>query len=599
LAFSFWKAPFGFWRGVFHILFTPMTETPRQRTLLICLGLAVAIIAVYWPVGHFEFINYDDPQYVTENQHMQGGLTLRELGWVFTTHYAGNWHPLTWLSHMLDWQLWGGNAGGHHLVNVFFHMSNTLLLFCVLQRMTGRSWRGALVAALFALHPLHVESVAWVAERKDVLSAFFWMLTIWAYVRYVEQFTVRGSRLKAFYGLAVLFFTLGLMSKPMVVTLPFVLLLLDYWPLGRTRWAKPATGECVKIPPSRLLKEKVPFFALAVVSCVVTYWVQHSSGAVASLEDESLRIRIANALLSYVSYLGKTFWPTSLAFFYPLDKNLSAAAAMVAGIALTGVTAGVIRGARRAPWLATGWFWFLGTLVPVIGLVQVGNQSMADRYTYIPLVGLFLMLCWSVPWRKTERPILKAVACVGTAVMFAVCMVVSRVQVSYWKDSDTLLQHALKATRNNWLAHYNLGRYLMRIGLVQEAVGHYEQAVGIRPDFAAAQNNLGGALAELGRTKEAIEHWEQALRINPNLAEAHDNLGIALARAGNVEEAIRHFNEALRISPGFAEAHYNWGVALEQAGRVPAAIGQYEQALRLNPNLPAAQNRLARLRAAP
>jgi protein O-mannosyl-transferase len=587
-----------------------MTElSERRRNVLIYLCLAVAIIVVYWPVCHHEFANYDDYLYVTDNRHVQGGLTLRGFAWAFTTNHAGNWHPLTWLSHMLDWQLWAANAGAHHLVNVLFHIANTLLLFGVLRRMTASPWRSALVAGFFALHPLHVESVAWVAERKDVLSTCFGMLTMWAYVRYVETLKVHGSRftvqgsalhasvsaealakaerftLNAFYGLALLFFTLGLMAKPMVVTLPFVLLLLDYWPLGRTQWAKPAAGESVKAPPSQLLKEKLPFFALAAVSCVVTYWAQRGGGTVVSLARLPPGMRVANALLSYVGYMGKAFWPMGLAVFYPLQVRLPAAAVMGAGIVLVGMTAAVIGRARREPWFVTGWFWYVGTLVPVIGLVQVGGQSMADRYTYVPLVGLFMMLCWGVPGRAMERQIVKVITCIAAGAVLAVCAALSRVQVGYWKDSETLFRHALDVTRDNWLAHYSLGIALGQAGRLQEAVEHYEQALRIDPDYAEAHNNLGDELVRLGRVKEAIQHYERVLRIDPDYAEVHNNLGNALLQAGRIEEAIGHCEQALRLKPDYAEAHNNLGNALLQAGRPQEAIGHWEQALRLKPDL--------------
>jgi protein O-mannosyl-transferase len=586
-----------------------MTElSERRRNVLIYLCLAVAIIVVYWPVCHHEFANYDDYLYVTDNRHVQGGLTLRGFAWAFTTNHAGNWHPLTWLSHMLDWQLWAANAGAHHLVNVLFHIANTLLLFGVLRRMTASPWRSALVAGFFALHPLHVESVAWVAERKDVLSTCFGMLTMWAYVRYVETLKVHGSRftvqgsalhasvsaealakaerftLNAFYGLALLFFTLGLMAKPMVVTLPFVLLLLDYWPLGRTQWAKPAAGESVKAPPSQLLKEKLPFFALAAVSCVVTYWAQRGGGTVVSLARLPPGMRVANALLSYVGYMGKAFWPMGLAVFYPLQVRLPAAAVMGAGIVLVGMTAAVIGRARREPWFVTGWFWYVGTLVPVIGLVQVGGQSMADRYTYVPLIGLLMMLCWSVPGRAMGRQTVKVITCIAAGAVLAVCAALSRVQVGYWKDSETLFRHALDVTRDNWLAHYSLGVALGQAGKHEDAIEHYEQVLRIKPNYVAAHYNLAGTLARLGRVPEAMGHWEQVLRIKPDYAEAHYDLGVSLEQAGKLEGAITHYEQALRIKSDFAEAHYNLGSVLVRLGRVPEAMGHWEQALRIKPD---------------
>ncbi len=597
----------------------------RQQSILICVCLAVLIAAVYWPVRHAGFLNYDDDEYVTANPHVRGGLTVPGVVWAFTTGYAANWFPLTWLSLALDCQWFGMNAGGHHAVNVVLHTASTVLLFLVLRRMTGATWRSACAAALFGVHPLHVESVAWVTERKDVLSGLFWMLAMWAYVRYVEQ--PSGWRYLSALGL----YALGLMAKPMVVTLPFVLLLLDYWPLGRTPWAKSAAREHVSTHPSQLIKEKLPFLALGAMSGALTYWVQRVGGAVAPLVRVPMGMRIANALLSYVGYVGKTFWPVSLAVFYPIPAGVSMVAVMIAGTGLVGITAAVIWWARRGPWFVTGWFWYLGTLVPAIGLVQVGAQSMADRYMYVPSIGLFIMLCWCMPSRAMKRRDLKVITGVAAAAVLAVCAVLSRVQVEYWKDSETLFRHALDVTQDNWLAHNNLGIALMESGRMPEAIEHLEQALRIEPYYAQAHNDLGNALMKSGRMPEAIEHleqalrikpdfagahcslgaaleragrlqdaigqYEQALRINPDLAEAHCDLGAALGRVGRVGEAIEHLEQALRIRPDFAEAHCNLGIALVQAGRIPEAIAQLEQALRIKPDLTPAQTALARLRA--
>jgi len=537
-------------------------------------------MAVYWPVLHYGFVVVDDRTYVIDNPHVRGGLTLRDLAWAFTAHYAANWHPVTWLSHMLDCQLFGLNAGPHHLVNVLLHIASTLLLFTVLRKMTNAPWRSGFVAALFALHPLHVESVAWVAERKDVLSTCLAMLTIGAYVRYVEESAAHGSRLKTYYGLTLLLYALALMAKPMVVTLPFVLLLLDYWPLGRTRWVAAAAGNGVEATPGRLLKEKLPFLALVAVSSVLTVWAQ----PIQSLANLPLRVRIANAVLSYVRYIDKAFWPTRLAVFYPLDERLSATLVVGAAIGLVGVTTAVILRARRQPWLATGWFWYLGMLVPVIGLVQVGGQSMADRYMYFPIVGLFVMVCWSVPRDAMMGRTWSAIGCVAGAAGLVVCGVLSRAQVECWKDSETLFRHALDVTRDNWLAHGNLGVVFEEAGKLPEAVGQYERALQIQPGYPQAEYNLGNTLLKMGRVGEAMEHWNQAVRLNPDFAEAHYNLGVALLGAGRLSEAVAHLEQALRVNPNSAEAHNSLGATLVQLGRVSEAIGQYEQALRIRPD---------------
>ena len=550
-----------------------MTATSWRRNLLICLCLAATIVVVYSPVRHLGFVNYDDDEYVATNPHVQGGLTLRGLVWAFTTNHAANWHPLTWLSHMLDWQLWGGRADAHHLVNVLLHVANALLLFGVLSRMTASALRSALVAGLFALHPLHVESVAWVSERKDVLSTCFWLLTMWAYVRYVEQ--PSGGRYLSTLGL----YALGLMAKPMVVTLPFVLVLLDYWPLGRTPWAKSAASENVPTPPIQLIKEKLPFLALGAMSCALTYWAQRGGGAVVSLVTVPMGMRIANALLSYVGYMGKAFWPVGLAIFYPLPARLPVAALMIAGAGLVGMTAAMIWWAPRAPWFVTGWFWYLGTLVPVLGLVQVGAQSMADRYTYIPSIGLFIILCWSVPSRAMKRQNVKVITCVAVGAALAACMVLSRVQVGYWKDGETLFRHALDVTRGNWLAHYGLGVALEKAGRTQDAIGHYEQALRIRPDYMEAHNNLGNALGKAGRIQEAIGHYEQALRIRPDDAIVHYNMGRLYAADGKLREAIAQYKAALRLKPDYAKTYNNlaWLLATSE----DSTAQDHEQAIQL------------------
>ena len=596
-----------------------MTEVSQRRNLLISLSLAAAIVAVYSPVCRWGFVSYDDPLYLTENPQVREGLTIRGLRWALTTP-LDQWMPITWLVRLTEYQVFGLQAGWYHVVNVLLHIANAVLLFGIFNRMTGAPWRSALVAGLFAVHPLHVEAVVWVTGLKDVLSTCLGLLTIGAYGRYVEQTNiqfskssvqrpapfVRGPSSRNYYSLTLLLFALALMSKPMLVTLPCVLLLLDYWPLGRTQWAKPATGQGTAMAIGQLLKEKLPFFALAAVSCVVTYATQRGLGAILSLETLPLRMRIANAALFYVQYIGKTIWPAGLTFFYPQPPRPPLGPGVAAGVGLLAVTAGVVWAARRTalvagrprgePWLVTGWFWYLGTLVPVIGLVRVGGQAMADRYTYIPLVGLFIMLVWSVPEIAANRRMASALAWGAAAAVLVLCMMVSRMQVGYWKDAETLLQHALEVNQGNWLAHYNFGGYLRRSGRLEEAIGHYQEAARLRPDFAGAQNNLGSVLAETGRLPEAIGHWEEAVRLKPDYAEAHYNLGVGLAQSGRIPEAVSQWNLAVRIDPDYPEARYNLGVALERMGRVTEAIEQYEQIVRLKPDYAEAQRQLARLR---
>jgi tetratricopeptide (TPR) repeat protein len=570
----------------------PSKRQQIVRQVCIALALVIATVVVYLPVRDHEFVNLDDNVYVTENPNLRGGLTWRSVRWAFTaglTHDDRNadyWRPLCFLSHALDIECFGLRPAGHHLMNVAIHAVAAVALFLVLQSMTGAPWRCAFVAALFALHPLRVESVAWVAERKDVLSGLFFMLTLGAYVRYV-----RGPFSMSRYLTVLFVFALALMSKPMVATLPFVLLLLDYWPLGRTRWARPATGEVVTVSPSRLLQEKLPLFALAVALSVVTFWGQRHAGGIEFVRVPP-GIRVANALISYVDYIGKMFWPTRLAVFYPLHPILPAAA-IGAGVGLIAVTAAVIWGAGRRPWLVTGWFWYLGMLVPVIGLVQGAGEAMADRFVYLPLVGLSIMLCWSVPSRVMERRGRKVITGGAAAAVLAVCAALSRAQVRYWKDSETLFRHALlNVTRDNWLAHNNLGGALEQAGKHEEAIEHYKQGLRINPDHFEALNNLGVILEQTGKNQDAIKCFRQVLRIKPDFAEAYNNLGIALLQLGRVQEATAQWEQALRINSDYADAHNNLAIALEQTGKVRKAIGHYEQALRIKPDYADAHNNL-------
>ena len=526
--------------------------------ILICLFLVIITLSSYWQVRDFAFNNYDDEAYVTKNQHVRRGLTFEGIIWAFSASHSANWHPLTWLSHMLDVQLYRMNPGQHHMTNLLFHLMNTLLLFLVFRRMTGHLWRSGFVAALFALHPLHVESVAWVAERKDVLCAFFWMLTVWSYIRYVERPGVYR------YLVILLFFILGLMSKPMIVTLPFVLLLLDYWPLGRLRYPKSIDSIPIYSNPSifHLVWEKIPLFILSTASSVVTLLVQQSGGTLGSLGVYSLSVRIANALASYVSYLVKMMWPFHLAILYPHPGMLPFWKVAGASLLLVSIFLMALWVMRPYPWFIVGWLWYMGTLVPVIGIVQVGFQGMADRYTYVPLIGIFIIIVWGVSelvagWRYKKI----VFGTIGGASLL-ILMATTWVQAGYWKNSITLFERALEVTSNNYVAYNNLGNALAARGKMFEAIGYYSEALRINPDFKEAHNNLGIAFAMLGRIDEAIGHSLEALRINPDFEEAHNNLGIALINKGKIEEAIFHFREALRIRPDYAHANQNLKNAL-------------------------------------
>ena len=561
----------------------------KQQVILIYATLALVTFIAYEQVRYNSFVEYDDNIYVTENPYVLKGLTGESISWAFTTSYAGNWHPLTWLSHMLDCQLFGTDAGWHHLTNLLLHVANTLLLFGVLKQMTGAIWRSALVAAAFALHPLHVESVAWVAERKDVLSTLFWMLTIAAYLGYVKR--PSSGR----YLLTMLVFALGLMAKPMLVTLPFVLLLLDYWPLGR--FLNNQDGKPVNIRSQwptiyRLVREKIPFFALVAVSSVITFVVQQKAGAVAEIDILPLKFRIANVFVSYINYINKMFYPSNLSVFYPYHGTRPSVV-ITYFIELAVVTAVIIYMSRRYRYLAVGWFWYLGTLVPVIGLVQVGSQSMADRYTYMPLIGLFIIIVWGIPELISKWSYQKIWLKVIAVVVLAVLMLSTRTQIKSWKNDATLFAHSIAVTQNNWVMHNNYGKALATEGRYQEAIDHLNEALRLRPVYFEARNNLGMVFFMQGRADEAMECFEEALRIRPDKAEAYHNLGSAYARQGKFELASQNYKEALRLKPYYPMAYYNLGVIMNMQGKHDEAIKYLDQALKLNPNWPGALDALA------
>jgi tetratricopeptide (TPR) repeat protein len=552
----------------------------KYRSFWVCLSLTLATIAVFCQVRNYDFTNYDDADYVYENYNIQGGFTPEAVKWAFTTGHNCNWHPLTWLSHTLDWRLFGPKAGGHHFVSLILHIANTLLLFIILKQMTQGFWQSAFVAALFALHPLHVESVAWVAERKDVLSTFFWMLTMWAYLRYVR----RPGAVR--YLLALLTFGLGLMSKPMLVTLPFVLLLLDYWPLARV--------SCERRVIYRLIQEKIPFFILSAVSSIVTFLVQRSGGAVAELVYLPLKLRILNTIFSYGEYIRKMIWPVRLAVFYSYpDQNRLILYAVISVFFLLAVTILVLWSAKTHRYLFTGWFWYLGTLVPVIGLVQVGMQARADRYTYITLTGLFIIIAWGAPDLLAKWRHKKTALTLSALAVIAALSVCTYFQVRHWRDSLTLFQHAIDVTGDNYTTRLHLALSLLERNRIDEAVEIYQKHLKEAPDSIEALNNLGIALGKQGKFDEAVEYFEEALRIKPKYVSAHTNLSYVLLFQGKPEEAIIHLTEALKLSPNSVRAHYYLGQALAQKGRIREAIKHFEEALRLKPDLADSMNDLA------
>ncbi len=557
-------------------------RSPREHPLgsgrawWISAGLVLLNVLVFGPMWRYGFVTWDDPQYITQNPFVAQGLTAESIAWAFTTGYAFYWHPLTWISHMLDIQLYGFEAGGHHITNLVLHMASTVILFAVLRSMTGAMWRSAFVAALFAVHPLRVESVAWIAERKDVLSTLFWMLTLWAYAAYVRS-PARGRFL------AVLgFFAAGLMAKPMLVTLPFGLMLLDVWPLRRD------------ISLRRSVVEKLPLMGLAVASSVVTFLTQNQMGAVAALEALPVTTRLANALVSYAAYIGMMFWPVNLAALYPF-LPLAAWKVAVAVVVLAAISAVAWRFFRSYPYLLVGWLWYLGTLVPVIGLIQSGGQSMADRFTYVPMIGLFVMVAWGAVDLTGQRPRRQSWLAIAAGLLVVACAAASSVQLRYWSDSVTMWRRALAVTTANWRAHINLGYDLSAQGEGNEAIAEFNEALRIRPDFAEGHNNLGAALAQQGKLADAIPHYLRALELKPDYAEAHGNLGVALATQGRTDQAIREFLESLRINPNQADTHSNVAVMYEDKAQIPEAIEHFRAALRLNPRHAEARRSLEKL----
>jgi tetratricopeptide (TPR) repeat protein len=566
------------------------------------------VLGTFLPCLRNGFISLDDPLYVSSNPHVAKGMTVESLQWAWGSTEAQNWHPLTWMSHLLDGQLFGSNPEGHHATNVLLHAANTLLLFLLLQKMTGARWRSFAVAALFGLHPLRVESVAWISERKDVLSAFFWMLTTWAYLRYTEHLKSQISNFKFFYGLSLVFFVLGLLSKPMLVTLPFALLLLDYWPLRR--WTTASA--------KRLLLEKVPFLVLAAASARVTFMVQQHGGAVTPGDAMPLSLRLANAVVSYARYLGKTAWPVDLCVMYPHPGHWPAGTVAAAGLLLAFVTALALWRWRAMPYLAVGWFWFLGTLVPVIGLVQIGRQAMADRYSYVPSIGLFMALVWAAAkWTEhlRNRAMLRGTALAGAIL---VCIPLTVRQIGYWKDSIALFGHAVNVNQRDWIDTAYLANELQRAGEADAAAAMYQQSlqinpyhpeircklatlllerrrlvealaefqkgVALNPEDVDLQQGLGATLQDLGRLDDAINQFHQVIRLKPDDADAYSNLGNCYGMKGSIDEAIRCFEQAVRLKPKSAQNHRELGVGLVHKGNWDEAIDQFQQAVQLDPS---------------
>ena len=655
------------------------TENIRRR-IAICGMLGALTLAAFWPVVHQDFCIYDDPYYITANPHVLGGLTLENAAWAFQTGYYGNWFPVTWLSHMMDLEIFGLAPGRLHLTNLLFHLASTLLLFRLVERMTGAAWRSGLVAALFALHPLRVESVAWIAERKDVLSTFFFMLTLWAYARYTEVQSLKskaqspeaevpcptskvqsqgtgnetenaeGRRQKAesgstdhasritdhasrYYLLSLLFFALGLMSKAMVVTAPFVLLLLDFWPLRRLKlsWFE-VQGSMFDVRCSEprfsplwpLLREKIPFLVLAVFSSAITFWTQKQVGAMKMLEHFSFGHRSANALLSYVRYIGKLIWPVDLAVLYPHQQHLPAWQVGAAAALILALSIGALRLWRARPYVTVGWFWFVGTLVPAIGLVQVGEQAMADRFTYIPSIGLIVLMVWWVSDIGSRGRYRSLVLGGGAILVVALLVLGTRVQLNCWRTSKALLEHDISVTGGTAVIHNNLGTILVDEGNWPEAERQFSEALRLDPTYARARINLATGLArqdkaadaarqlrdmepvweaeghrqlakiflEQMKVNEAIEEYSAAATLEPDDVATRESLGLTLAHAGKAGEASAQFAELVRLRPD-AQAHYYLALSLVVEGKAELAAEHYRETIRLKPDWPEPLNDLA------
>lgn len=566
-----------------------------QTKIMIILILIVLILSAYWPVQNFEFVAYDDQIYVTRNYQIQSGLTFKTFIYSFTDTRTSNWHPLTMLSHALDWQLFGNNAGGHHWMNLIIHIFNTILLFLLLNIMTGAIWRSAAVAALFAIHPINVESVAWVAERKNVLSTIFWFLTMLFYVWYVRK---PGWKR---YLPVFLCFVLGLMSKPMLVTLPFVLLLMDFWPLKRMAFSDlntdPSYSFGMKEKISFLILEKIPLLFMTAASMMLTFYAAKSIGTVAPFSTVSLTQRIYNAILSYFFYLKKLFWPTDLAVFYPLRDDISLQQLLPAVLVLVAVTAIFCRYYKKHPYLAVGWFWYLGTLVPVIGIVQVGGQSMADRYAYIPFIGIFIALIWAIADLIRNR-LFKMITVFFIVVMLIGLSVVTHKQILYWKNSFTLFERALSVTKENAIALIGMGNELIKQDKIDDAIFHFNEAIKVNsknPANYIAFVNLGQALSLQKKNTEAIEAFKKSLSINPTCTEAYHQLGFVLFQSGRVDEAIAAYQQAIAFNNDYPPYHESLGNAFLKQGKIPEAINEYMEVLRNQPNNPRTHNNLGML----
>ena len=556
-------------------------QSSTKRTLVWCLLLTVVVLVFYNPVIHNGFLNYDDDQYITQNPHVWAGLTWATVKWAFTTYHLANWHPLTWLSHALDCELFGLNPVGHHYVNVLLHAANVVLLFLLLQSATGYRWRSLMVAALFALHPINVESVAWAAERKNVLSMMFFLLALYAYVWYTRRPGIRR------YAAVACFFALALLSKPQVIAFPFLLLLWDYWPLCRigappVAEAAAPGGNGSRLRGGWLVLEKAPLLLLSAASAVVTMKAQKAGGAIQTFSRYSLLLRLENAVVSYVRYLGKALWPSKLVALYPLPARLYPAWQVGAAVILLLLITAVVLRARDQRYLVVGWFWFLGSLVPTIGLVQVGFQAMADRYSYVSFVGLFLMLTWLVgDWAKAHQISATWLAIPAISCLLALGTLTNR-QVGCWHDTQSFWQRMLAITQGNYVAECNLGEFLFSQGRTEDAAAHFRAALAIRPDGLSANLNLGAYEGRRGNLPAAIDRYQMVARHAGDAgmrATAYGSLGFAYRQMGQSMKAKQCFETALQVAPGRARAMIGLGLIAQDNGDLAEAIRQYSLAV--------------------
>ena len=557
----------------------------KKYIYLIVILLIVASFIAFGRIAGNDFINFDDNIYITENNYIQSGFNPGSIKWAFTAVVSNNWHPLTLISHALDWSLFGANPSGHHIVSMFLHIGSVILLFLFLNKTTCNLWAAAFAAAFFALHPLRVESVAWAAERKDVLSMFFGMAAIYAYSFYA------GNHKLSKYLLCLILFAMALMSKPMMVTLPLVLMLLDYWPLGRWQKAIKEPGNNFN-SVGRLIWEKVPFICLTIVSSIVTFWTQSESGSV-SLADFTFLTRSANAIISYISYLEKIFWPVNLAVFYPYNLSLPLWKVLTSGLILILITLTVIYYIRKLPFLFTGWFWYMGTLIPVIGLVQIGNQAMADRYTYLPSVGIAFMVAWGIPSLIKSEGIRKKILFPTAIIILAIMSISTWQQCGYWKNSATLFSHALQVTKNNYLAHNNLGVTLFGERKNGEAIDHFSKSISIKEDYAYAYNNRGFTYANLGQHQRAIEDYNKSISLNSDYTTAYNGRATVYYALGQYQQAIEDLNKAISLKHDYAEAYKNRGIAYYALDHYQQAIEDLNKAIALKQDYAEAYNNRA------